>query len=168
MVSNGQATNGDDTDNNKDITFRVNAEITPEVSAGTFTQASNFSYGERARHGLNFKYQSETVLIRAEGILQSQNQNSVRSHGIMVDGGYRFGNWQPSARYEVYNPDTSGSQTGSAASLGLNYYFAQKTKAMFGTTVFWDLNASNGTLAFASSAKGNTGTLMNVALSAAL
>lgn len=168
MFSNGQAANVDDVDNNKDITLRLNAEVNSELTVGGFTQAANFSYGERARHGLNVRYQTETLLARLEGVYQSANQDSVKSNGLVVDGGYKLDKWQPVIRYEMYNPNTTGSQTGKAVSLGLNYYFTPKAKAQFATTGFWDMNASNGTLALSSAALGTTGTLMTLALSAAL
>ena len=102
MFSNGQAANLDDVDGEKDVTFRLEAEITPEFKVGAFTSAMNFSYGHSGKYGLNLKYSNEVWAVKAEGVAQSAQGGTFHSNGFMTDVAYRFNQIQPVARFEFY------------------------------------------------------------------
>jgi hypothetical protein len=169
MLSNGTGTNVDDTNNNKDITLRLDYEIMPELKVGGFTQAANFSYGDRARHGLNIRWTDDTLLARAEWMYQSSGNNSVKANGFTVDGGYTFDKWQPVARFEYYRPNTSVDLTGQAFTLGMNYLFkGHKAKIQAAYSYLMDMTGPNGTPVVAASTKGVKGSLWHLVFSASL
>lgn len=165
MVSNGQATNVDDVDNNKDLTLRVEAEATPDLKIGAFTQAANFSYGTRARHGLNIKWTMGDFLAKVEGVLQSMNNDSVKSNGFVVESAYKYDKWQPVVRFEYYKPVTSVAVTGKAFTLGVNYLInGPKVKVQAAMTNGWDYTIGTTQSVVA----GKNGTALYLVFSAAI
>jgi hypothetical protein len=161
MVSNGQGANIDDTNNSKDLTLRVDQAV-GDLKLGAFTTAGDFRYSRKSRFGANARYTISGLLLRGEAV--TANDNGTKSEAWTADAGYQLTERaQPIARIEGYS---TGSVTGTAFSVGLNYFVAKhgaKIQAQY--TLLDDFSGSSGTYTASSGAKG---TLFIVSLQAAL
>ena len=146
--------------------MRLDYDLMPELKLGGYTQAADFSYGTRARHGLNVRYTTEQYYVRVEAAMQSANNDTLKSNGIVAEAGYNYEKWQPVAHFETYNPNTSATVSGKAITLGVNYYINKhKAKVQLAATDLIDMSALNGTPSVAS---GSKGTVMYLAFSSSL
>ncbi len=118
MVSDGGTTNVEDTNDKKDIHFRVEVAPTKELLAGVFTTAGDFSYETKGRIGGNVRYLPITGLT-LRGEVVAARDSSVHTTGYMADVAYLVTNEiQPVLRYDGIRGPVF---TGSAATLGVNY-----------------------------------------------
>jgi hypothetical protein len=147
--------------NNKDLTFRADIKPMDMVSAGAFAYLPDYNWGQGGAFGANVRVMPvEDALIRAEyvrGWVRGAGDNLPRN-GYVVDGGYQYGDWQPVARYEIQQQNAAGVAgaagviTGSATTVGLNYYLMKhNSKVQFAYT--WLGKNTSG-----SNANNNAGT----------
>lgn len=162
MVSNGQGTNVDDTNNSKDLTLRLDATPVTWLTLGAFTTGGDFSYKDKARWGANARLNLDQLLLRFEGV--RARELNVSSNAWTADAGYTFADTvQPIARYERFD---NGTLTGSASSLGLNYFLLKhnsKIQASYG--ILNDMAGNSGSY---TPSRGVNGTLLTVSFQAAI
>lgn len=156
MVSNGAATNVDDTSNPKDLSVRAEASLAEELRVGAYTQAGDFNYSVKGRWGANARATVAGLTLRAEGVRATDS--GVNSTGLNFDGGYQLTEaWQPVARFETFG---NGTFTARSFTLGTNYFFAKhgaKIQAAYG--ILTDMAGNSGSYSPASGAKGSLLTL---------
>jgi hypothetical protein len=122
MASNGQNTNIDDTDSDKDITLRVDASPFEGWKLGAFTAAGNYDYDAKGRWGMNARYSSRGWLARFEGVRGKAGRQY--STGWVADLAYTIAEkWQPALRFDQF---IGGGFRSNAGSVGLNYLLARK------------------------------------------
>lgn len=117
--------------NKKDLTIRADMKPTEMFSAGAFAYMPATSWALGGAWGGNVKFMPmEDGVIRFEGVRGwvTGSNGPLARNGWFADAAYEYGRWQPVVRYEVQqqnNPSTTnveGVVTGTAFTLGLNYY----------------------------------------------
>lgn len=144
MLSNGQGTNVNDTNTDKDVSFRVDAQATQFLSLGGFGLAKESNYNQLAKFGLNAAYISQDWLAKAE--FANGYDANIRSQSQVFDLGYFLNSdFQLAGRFENYQPDMAASDTSSSGSLGLNYYIEkQKAKIQLMHSVLKNFSGNYG------------------------
>jgi hypothetical protein len=141
MIHNGQKTNVDDVNNDKDLSFRVDATPIDMLKVGAYTQAGDYSYGTKARWGANARATFSELLVRGEVVYA--RDSGVKSVGWVGDVAYQINDhFQPVARIEGFDNSVFSS---TAASFGLNYYFSKNNaKVQAAYTILNNMNGASG------------------------
>lgn len=117
--------------NSKDLTVRADLKATEMFSAGVFSYFPATSWAVAGAYGGNIKMMPiEDLVLRVEGVRGwvYGSDGTLARNGWAADAAYQYGNWQPVIRYEMQQQNTPGTTniegvvTGTAFTLGLNYY----------------------------------------------
>ncbi len=157
MISSGQKSNIDDTNDKKDLSVR--AEVLPNdaMKFGVFTQAGDYSYGMKSRYGANFRLNFGDLLVKGEGVVA--RDNGIGAHGWAIDSGYAFNeHFQPAVRYETFE---STGLTPHAVTVGLNYLeLKNNAKVQLAYVALSDMLGTSGTYVPNAGTKGSLFTLV--------
>lgn len=152
MVSNGQAANVDDTNNNKDVNARAEFAPDDQLKISAFTTLGDFKYSAKGRWGAGAKFTTGPWLARAEGT--HANDSGVKSNAWVADGGYAWNeHFQSAMRIEGVETPSLHARSGT---LGLNYFLAgHRSKIQAAYTALHDLSGTSGSPAVAGGAGGS-------------
>ncbi len=123
MLSNGGNTNTSDTNSDKDINLRVDLNLSPNLSLGSFATYADGKTTTKYRNGLNAQYTFKKFIFASEGILgktvNTKTKELVPDTAYYVD--FVYDNKKilsPALRYEHLN---SNSIETDIYSFGLSY-----------------------------------------------
>jgi hypothetical protein len=168
MVSNGQATNVDDIDGKKDLSLRADFDVLEGLSLGAFTLASNFSFEDLGRFGVNLDYKFSDFQLRHEFVYQTAT-GDVKSYGHMTDLAMNGEEWSPVLRFEYLKPNMDQDLSAKAYTAGINYYLqGKKSKIQAAVSYLQDLEAPNGTPKSDNIVSGSDGTVFYLVFQAAI
>ena len=148
MASNGQATNVDDNNSDKDLTGRVDVMPVEGLTTGAFVNAANWGkyQTQRGRAGLNARYKLNDWWFSGE--YATGRDAGLMSHGFYLATAYSFTEkLQLSARYQLFNPNSRSDTVASARSeeLCLGYYLnPNRSKIMFSWAAVQHMNGTSG------------------------
>ncbi len=141
MISSGQKSNIDDTNDKKDLSIRADVLPTDTTKFGVFASGGDYSFGMKSRFGASARATLGELLLKGEGVVA--RDNGVGAHGWAVDTAYSVSDrFQPAARYETF--DNAGLSP-HAVTLGMNYYEAKHgAKIQAAYTLLRDMTGASG------------------------